>query len=186
MSQETSGCTSNVTEGTCREKFVTSSVLRLLASHGRVIRTSPSFLVLPWIQQGRELQASTWRDSFSFHWLCRGGWKHTHCKPERQRLRAGLCNQQCFLFLFKAGEPNPCRPYTVKSRISSGFLFLNFHKCSTQHSPMAVPVPGQAILWRLAWLHNGPVSLAQCKLLEQCRLSWRVLPGHQPDWLTTA
>lgn len=146
MSQETSGCTPNVTEGTCREKSVTSSVLRLLSFHGRLLRVNPSFLVLPWIQQGRELQASTQRGITQLLLALHRWLKASHCEPERQRVRAGLRNQQHFLFLFKAEEPNPCLPYMVKSRISSSFLFLNFHMCSTQHSAMAVPVPGQAIL----------------------------------------
>lgn len=93
----------------------------------------------PWIQQGRELQASTWRGLAQLPLPLQRWLKAPPCKPERHSLRAGLPNQQCLLFLFRAGEPSPCLPCMVETRISLGFLFL-----STQQFPMAVPVPVKA------------------------------------------
>lgn len=71
----------------------------------QALKASPSFLVLPWIQQGRELQASTRRGSLSSHWLCRGGWKHHSASPRGRDWELGRENNGAFFSFLRLESP---------------------------------------------------------------------------------
>lgn len=157
-----------------REKIFTRSVLRLLAfSLQAILWVNPSFLVLPWIWQVRELHASTlrWLTQLLLAlewWVKESEWEPEMHRPER------LCwsNESVVSFFGGQGaQPKPvlCGEKQNFFRIS----FFNFHTCSTQ-SPWVVPIHWRVVLWRLALLHNDPVSLARCKILAQHSMrNWR-------------
>lgn len=165
-----------------REKVFTRSVLRLLAFSLQAISWAIlSFLVLPWIWQMRELHASTlrWLTQLPF-W--RGGWKNQseNLRCRDQKDFSGLRNQQCGVF-FEGGGACLMRR---RAEFLQDFFFSTL-TCAAQNSlPCVVPIHWRVVLWRLALLHNDPVSLARCKILAQRGMrNWSRGWGGSAIWL---
>lgn len=148
------------------EKVVMRSMLRLLAfSLQAILGVNLSFLVLPWIGQVRELHTSTlrWLSQLALaleRWVKESEWESEMQRPERLHWSKELTLVSIFFLLpgEQGAKPKP---------VSRGETRICSELPHVQQSPCVVPIHWWAVLWRLALLHNDPVSLSRCEILTR-------------------